>query len=86
MSKIVKMDAVRSAKVELFPRRSTKGVAGSKATGEPPVVLASCVFSALRGAISAARADQGKDPWVRLDALATPKDIALAIGATPKLR
>merc|ERR1740121_1404420 len=49
-----------------------KGIFGSKASGEPAVLGASSVLSALRNAVSAVRADHGaSDPPV-LNAPATP--------------
>jgi len=68
--------------VEFFPRAHDKGIHSSKASGEPPLVLASSVFCAVRGAVLAGRKEFGKgNAPFRLDAPCTPKDIALAIGA-----
>lgn len=68
--------------VEFFPRAHAAGIASSKASGEPPLVLSSSVFCAVRGAITAGRKEFGQPAGAfRLDAPATPRDIALAIGA-----
>lgn len=67
--------------VEFFPRAFPQGIQGSKASGEPPLVLATSVFCAVRHAISAARKHFGKEPFFRLDTPATGRDIALACGA-----
>lgn len=71
--------------VQFFPKAfSEGGIVGSKASGEPPIVLASSVFCAVRQAVAAARKTFGKGTgYFRLDAPATPRDIALAIGAGP---
>jgi xanthine dehydrogenase large subunit len=51
-------------------------VAGSKAVGEPPFMLALSVFEALRDAVAAARPGQP----VALDAPATPERVLRAVG------
>lgn len=43
-----------------------KGILSSKASGEPPLVLACSVATAVRGAIRAARADAGNKEWFDL--------------------
>jgi len=71
--------------VEFFPRAfSEAGIKSSKASGEPPLVLATSVFCALRQAIAAGRREFGRTGHFRLDAPATPRDIALLVGAGPK--
>mmetsp|Transcript_94727 Transcript_94727/g.277064 ORF Transcript_94727/g.277064 Transcript_94727/m.277064 type:complete len:1344 (+) Transcript_94727:54-4085(+) len=70
--------------VEFFPRPFDKGVASSKASGEPPLVLATSVFCALRQAVAAGRKEFGHTGHFRMDAPSTPRDIALAIGAGPE--
>lgn len=67
--------------VEFFPKPYMKGIASSKASGEPPLVLGVSAFSAVREAVKAARKDMGKDPMFRLDSPADSRAIALAIGA-----
>jgi len=67
--------------VEFFPRANEGGVMSSKASGEPPIVLACSAFCAVRQAVAAARRTFGKLGHFRLDAPATPRDIALAMGA-----
>mmetsp|Transcript_42768 Transcript_42768/g.110585 ORF Transcript_42768/g.110585 Transcript_42768/m.110585 type:complete len:1324 (+) Transcript_42768:67-4038(+) len=70
--------------VEFFPRAfSEGGIMSSKASGEPPIVLACSAFCAVRQAVAAARKTFGRTGHFRLDAPATPRDIALAIGASP---
>lgn len=70
--------------VEFFARPNTEGpnVVSSKASGEPPIVLAVSVFCAVKQAIIAARKEFGRAGYFRLDAPATPRDIALAVGVT----
>merc|ERR1712176_1064454 len=71
--------------VEFFPRPNTEGpnVVSSKASGEPPIVLAASVFCAVKQAIVAGRKEFGNRTGnFRLDAPATPRDIALLIGAS----
>eukprot|EP00747_Dinoflagellata_sp_TGD_P068671 gnl/TRDRNA2_/TRDRNA2_155810_c1_seq1.p1 gnl/TRDRNA2_/TRDRNA2_155810_c1~~gnl/TRDRNA2_/TRDRNA2_155810_c1_seq1.p1 ORF type:complete len:648 (-),score=119.38 gnl/TRDRNA2_/TRDRNA2_155810_c1_seq1:125-1957(-) len=69
--------------VEFFPRAFEKGISSSKGSGEPPLVLATSVFCAVRQAVDAARAEFGRTGFYRLDAPCTPRDIAMAIGASP---
>jgi len=59
-----------------------KGILSSKASGEPPLVLAISVAMAVRVAIQSAREDAGLKDWVRLDLPMTPDVIALACGTT----
>jgi len=70
--------------VEFFPRAFENGVVSSKASGEPPLVLSSSVFCALRQAVTAGREQMGKKGFFRMDAPCTPRDIALLIGASPE--
>jgi indole-3-acetaldehyde oxidase len=73
--------------VEFFQRPHIEGinVMSSKASGEPPLVLATSVFCAVRYAIAAGRKEFGLgNAFFQLDAPATPRDIALLIGATSK--
>jgi len=67
--------------VEFFPRAFDEGIVGSKASGEPPIVLATSVFCAVRQAVTAAREQNGKKGHFRMNAPCTPRDIALLIGA-----
>lgn len=73
--------------VEFFPRAFNEGgIQSSKASGEPPLVLACSVFMAVKQAVRAGRLEFGKSGGhFRLDAPATPRDIALAIGATDEM-
>jgi xanthine dehydrogenase/oxidase len=59
------------------------GIQSSKTTGEPPLVLASTVFFAIRHAIAAARLDSGLDDWFDLEAPATVARIQAACAVTP---
>jgi xanthine dehydrogenase/oxidase len=70
-------------------RKSSHGVSlnpnlilSSKGTGEPPLVLASTVFFAIKHAILAARRDAGRDEWFELESPATVERIqqACAVG------
>ncbi len=66
-------------RVELFERDNPEAtIHRSKAVGEPPLMLATSVFLALRDAIAACSSDPRAIP--RLDAPATPERVLLAIG------
>jgi len=68
--------------VEFFPRAFDSGIVSSKASGEPPLVLAASVFCALRQAVAAGREQTGKGKGhFQMNAPCTPRDIALLIGA-----
>jgi len=58
------------------------GILGSKAVGEPTVVLAVSVAMAVRQAVQSARKDAGLDPFVQLDLPLTPDVIATACGGS----
>jgi xanthine dehydrogenase/oxidase len=53
------------------PNKDDSAVAGSRALGEPPFVLSTSVFFAIKQAILAARRDQGDDSWFVMPAPAT---------------
>ncbi|KAF4519991.1 hypothetical protein B566_EDAN005491 [Ephemera danica] len=55
-----------------------RAVYSSKAVGEPPLLLATSVFCAIKGAIAAAREDAGLSGRFRLDSPATSACIRLA--------
>jgi len=59
-----------------------KGFLSSKASGEPPLVLATAAMMAVRRAVGAARAENGLPPAFRLDAPATPERVHRACGAS----
>jgi xanthine dehydrogenase large subunit len=64
-------------KVELWDAPNpVDNVAGSKAVGEPPFMLAISVFEALRDAIAQARGDEH---GVQLSAPATPEQVLRAL-------
>lgn len=68
--------------VDFFPRAFESGIVSSKASGEPPLVLASSVWCAVRQAVAAAREQTGKGKGhFQMNAPCTPRDIALLIGA-----
>lgn len=58
-------------------------VLGSKASGEPAVLLGVGTFFALKQAVAAARKDAGLTGWFELSAPATPDVAQLACGAKP---
>ena len=68
------------------PRRSAQtgelldpaGIQSSKSTGEPPLVLSSTVFFAIKHAILEARKDQGLTGWFDLESPATVERIQTA--------
>ncbi|HVR39829.1 MAG TPA: molybdopterin cofactor-binding domain-containing protein, partial [Thermoanaerobaculia bacterium] len=53
------------------PNKDDSAVAGSRALGEPPFVLSTSVYFAIKQAIMAARRDQGDDTWFYMPAPAT---------------
>jgi len=68
-------------RVSLFedaPNRRT--IFSSKGVGEPPLNLAIAVFMAIKDAVAAARKDNGKEGFFRLDTPATGERIRLACG------
>ncbi len=66
-------------RVDIMPSNklspADSAVMSSKGIGEPPLVLASSVFFAIRHAIAAARKDQGNEGWFEMDAPATVQRI-----------
>jgi len=70
-------DCPRDFRVRLFNNRNAAdSVHRSKAVGEPPLLLATAVWTALKDAIGAAT---GNRVAVRLDAPATPERVLAAI-------
>ena len=69
--------------IALWPEPNREdNVFGSKAVGEPPLMLAISVFEALRHAIASAGASDWTGAWpcpVRLSAPATPENVLLAL-------
>lgn len=58
-----------------------KGVLGSKATGEPALLMSVVVLFALRCALNSARSDAGiKHNWFHMGAPTTTENIFLAAG------
>jgi len=55
--------------------KNPTGFHGSKAVGEPPLLMATSVFMAIKQAIYASRADAYMTGWVQLDAPATPEQV-----------
>ena len=69
-------------KVDFWPEPNREdNIFGSKAVGEPPLMLAISVFEALRDAVASAQ--PGKP--VRLDAPATAENVLRALGMEPKI-
>jgi xanthine dehydrogenase/oxidase len=71
--------------IHLFPRRLAESVPenptnvlSSKEVGEPPLVLATSVFLAVKAAIRASRTERGLDGLFRLDAPATVQEVRRA--------
>ena len=79
-------DVPEHFKVALWPEPNREdNVFGSKAVGEPPLMLAISVFEALRDAIAHAREDSGRHiheggRGVHLTAPATPENVLKALG------
>ncbi|MDP3795688.1 MAG: xanthine dehydrogenase molybdopterin binding subunit [Polaromonas sp.] len=70
-------DVPEHFKIDLWPEPNREdNVFGSKAVGEPPLMLAISVYEALRDAVASAR--PGKR--VRLEAPATPEHVLAALG------
>jgi xanthine dehydrogenase large subunit len=70
-------DVPEHFKIELWPEPNREdNVGGSKAVGEPPLMLAISVWEALREAVAAAQVG-GRD--VRMDAPATPENVLKAM-------
>lgn len=66
--------------VDFWPEANREdNVGGSKAVGEPPLMLAISVFEALRDAVAAGRSGDAQAP-VLLDAPATPENLLRALG------
>jgi xanthine dehydrogenase/oxidase len=74
-------ETVRAAR-----RAEAVAVEGSKASGEPPLVLAASVFFAVKHAILAARLARGETRWFHLPAPATVQRVFEACNATPEER
>eukprot|EP01088_Endostelium_zonatum_P001343 TRINITY_DN1165_c0_g1_i3.p1 TRINITY_DN1165_c0_g1~~TRINITY_DN1165_c0_g1_i3.p1 ORF type:complete len:110 (+),score=31.92 TRINITY_DN1165_c0_g1_i3:177-506(+) len=64
----------------LADSRWNKGVLSSKASGEPPLVLATSVVMAVKEAIREARRENGVNEYFNLDAPLTPESIQEAAG------
>jgi xanthine dehydrogenase/oxidase len=77
-----------SMNVHLFPRDSTdvpedpNDLLSSKEVGEPPLVLASSVFFAVKDAVRASRRERGLDVLFALDAPATVQEVRRACAVT----
>ncbi len=68
-------------KVDLWPQANREdNVGGSKAVGEPPLMLAISVFEALRNAVAAGRAGADATAPVVLTAPATAENVLRALG------
>lgn len=76
--------------VHLFPRSLAKNVPespferpfSSKEVGEPPLVLSSTVFFAIKDAVRASRIERGLDPLFAMDAPATVQEVSRACEVT----
>ena len=69
-------------KVDFWPEPNREdNVFGSKAVGEPPLMLAISVFEALRDAVASSRPGEP----VRLEAPATAENVLRALGAKPNI-
>lgn len=61
------------------------GFHGSKAIGEPPILMSASVFFALKQAIYASRADAKIQGWVQLDAPASPAQVRQLLPSVSQL-
>jgi xanthine dehydrogenase large subunit len=75
----------------LFPRDSVPGVPddpnelfSAKEVGEPPLVLATTVFFAVKAAVRASRIERDLDGLFRLDAPATVQEVRRACAVSPE--
>ena len=59
-----------------------RGVKGSKASGEPPLLLAYSIFGATKMAIKASRVERGKDPCFNLSVPASVDRVQVACDVT----
>ena len=62
-----------------------RGIFGSKATGEPPILMAVSVMAALRYAVEAGRKETGKEDWHPMDCPLKPYKLSEACGAAASL-
>lgn len=65
--------------------KNPTGFHGSKAVGEPPLLMATSVFMAIKQAIKASRADAHQTGWVQLDAPATPEQVRQLLPSVAEL-
>ncbi|MDR7132366.1 xanthine dehydrogenase/oxidase [Algoriphagus sp. 4150] len=75
----------------LYPRDNSSevpenpnGLFSSKEVGEPPLVLATSVFFALKSAIRASRLERGLSGFFKLDAPATVQEVSRVLDVTKK--
>lgn len=75
----------------LYPRNNSSEVPenpnelmSSKEVGEPPLVLASSVFFAIKAAVRASRLERGHSGLFKLDAPATVQEVNLALDVTDR--
>jgi len=66
--------------IELIERDWEKGIMSSKASGEPPLVLATSAAMAVRSAVASARRDAGNNEFFVMNAPLTPEIIQEACG------
>jgi xanthine dehydrogenase/oxidase len=71
---------VRSREPVVGAKPASTAVMSSKGIGEPPLVLATSVFFAIRHAIMDARQDQGLEGWFAMDSPATVQRIKESCG------
>ena len=68
-----------------WPVNNPSGFHGSKAIGEPPILMSAAVFFALKQAIYASRQDAKMAGWVQLNAPATPAQVQSLLPTLPQL-
>lgn len=74
-------DVPREFNVELIHNESfTRGIMSSKASGEPPLCVATCITSAVRQAVASARQDAGIQEYAELTTPWTCDKLAVACG------
>jgi len=64
------------------PNPATNAILSSKASGEPPYMMACSAFFAARDAVAAARTDAGLSGYFQIDTPATPDVLQMACGFT----
>ena len=71
--------------ISLHSGNTTGRILSSKASGEPPLVLATSVFAALRGAIASARFDVGEKAFFEMPVPCTIESVLRLVAPAREL-